>query len=339
MNWKKLVEQLKAWWKKQQPAPIKPDPVKPKPDPVTPPVPPSQFPTVRVTRLPWASRAGWNVPCLIPSPRGLLATRYNDNSREDSDVVAVTGGTWGDMPAGGWETLASAATAGGLSFVTPENGDGRVIVLDHVSGGWRKGVQRAEKICIAACVVQGRPVVFSWDQKGGSPSVAQWADTGERLAVLPVTGCVTAACEHDGGALCVIDGGNAGKTIVDTRGRLYPLAARSILRDGATVYAGGADGLVYELVGSRWQAHTTAAVQGRIMSMVSHAGFLWLTDERANVWMVNARGGVRQIRTGDGIKIGWFGPPLAVDGDSVVMAAKVPDGNSWRCVVERVSIL
>jgi hypothetical protein len=269
----------------------------------------------------------------------VLATRYNDKSREDSDVVAVTGGTWNDLPKGGWETLSSVATAGGLSFVAPENGDGHVIVLDHVAGTWRKGIQRAEKICIAACVVQNRPVIFSWNQQGGFPSIAQWADTGERLAVLPATGCVTSACEYDGGVMCVIDGGNSGRTVADTHGRLYPLAARSILRVGATVYAGGNDGLVYELVGSRWMGYTTAAVQGRIMSMVSHAGFLWLADERANVWLVNVRGGVRQIRTGDGIKIGWFGPPLAVDGDSVVVAAKVPDGNGWRCVVERMEIV
>jgi hypothetical protein len=307
----------------------------PTPDPVTPPappVPPSQFPTVRLVPVHRTRDREWNISF---HGSGIVG-EYNNESRHDARLVPL-GQPKKDLIEGDWETL--QAPADGVHCAAEKGSRGAPIIM-----GSRVVIGRTphHKISLCTAVLGKATVTFSADQKKTAHSDYEDTATGELVGNLNKSGAVIAAVQHEGGLLCVLQGGEK-PTVVHTDGREIPLNAWSLARsDSGRIIAGANDGHVHELLGQAWYRLTRTGLGGRVMAVCFDGGYIWATTDKGAVWVIlddDGRNKVVQEGAGHYRAGSWFGPRFGLHAGRLHVSRKASDGGSWRCAVERVELL
>ena len=326
--WQRFLDALKRFFNPTPVDPVKPDPVKPD-DPVI--VPPDSFPSVTFTEVHKTRDREWNI-----SFHGAgIVGEYDNKSRKNARLVKL--GTKTDLIAKNWETLQAPTEGGGpTKYCAAEKGSNGAPVINY-DGSVFIGRKPRHEISLCTGVINGRSVTFSSDQKKEARSDWEDSATGVRLGTLHLSGAVIAAVPYAMGLLCVLQGGERA-TIVTTTGAEFPLNAWCLVRsDLGRIFAGGNDGHVYELVSGEWGKQTTTPLGGCVMSIECDGPYLWAATSKGDLWCILMDGRAQRVREGD-VDYGgnsWFGPKIKAREFSV----KIPDGNSWRCVILRLEVV
>jgi hypothetical protein len=345
MNWKKLVEQWKAWWRKKQPAPQPqpaPDPVPtPTPDPVTPPappVPPPQFPTWRKTAKVRLSKSTHNFSALFPTAAGVRACAYenlHEQGRDDSYILDPMAGR--RIYTETCETFGEPVLSeSGLHYIPQEGGERRMNVFAPASGSVQQGITQTHKIALCGVTLNGVPHVFSWNQKQGrdSRTVMQNAISGAVVYDFRgVVGCPVSAVEVSPGvALCAFNFGD--DVCVTTDGRrvsgTYRVNALAAWRRTRNIYGGDRDGNILRLNGMAWEPVTNCG--GRVFRFAPGETQLYATvDSPPRLVAIAPDGQWREVDRGPIQKYGQFGLNVALQ-SPILYWTRQDESRTGECV-------
>lgn len=197
--------------------------------------------------------AKWKVMGVHVVPRGLLVSRYDRNSRVESKIEELSGGTWRTVWSGDEETIGGGTVSGNDLYFAAERGS-TFIVYDQATGKTKRGakVPSGFKWNVFTATLKGVPVVGA-DGPDVTAAVFDMRD-GKKLFSSPLDGLIAGMAEADGVLWLAISDGKQG--IVSTAGyqtrEFKPSSVAYVPNVG--LFAGSqVDGKVRLMEGQKWR--------------------------------------------------------------------------------------
>lgn len=370
------MSKKRNWWQKFldwfKGATVTPTPQPPvKPPVVTPPLPlPVDPPFVQPT-APWPefrkgitkrlAKVTHNFSSLFWTSAGVRACAYenrHEDGRDDSYIIDPTISapdprtgqhvmTGKRIYSETCETFGEPVAVGGVLRIPQEGKDQKVNVYDPITGIVTQGIRQAHKIALCGVVLNGVPMVFSWNQQQGdnSRTVMQNALTGAVAYEFPrgVIGCPVSAVELTPGvALCAFAFDNSKRTegaCITTDGRRVEgtLKISELCKTTAGEIVGGdSNGNLVRLDGLRWRPWASLG-GGRIFKLRTDGRYLYATvDGPPRLCVVRDDGQWRELDRGSQQSYGQFGLNVAVGPASVYWTRQ--DESKTGALVELVKV-